>query len=107
MAAYTNEYSRLPNQIYERHNFKDADDSIAPLIEQIKTLQRQGMYDKINELVKSKENLSRYVFGAEHINAIDEEIRNLEIFALEKKTSTHYADVEPDNAVFNDVWIGD
>ena len=38
MAKYTNEYSKLPYQIMELHNYKDVDDSIAEIVNQIKSL---------------------------------------------------------------------
>ena len=42
MASYTNEYSRLPNEILTLHNYKDVDDTVAPYVNQIKILQAQG-----------------------------------------------------------------
>ena len=73
---YTNEYSKLPNQVMTRHKFKDVDNSVAPLINQIKTLQQQGNYKKVNEIIQDNiENLSQYFISAEYINAIDEENR--------------------------------
>lgn len=51
MATYTNEYSRLPNQIMDLHHYKDVDNSVAPLINQIKILQEQGKYDRVNEII--------------------------------------------------------
>ena len=105
---YTHEYSKLPDQIMERHYFKDVDNSIAPLINQIKTLQKQGEYDKVNEIIQNNvENLSQYFIGSDYINAIDEETRNLEIFALSKKQSIYFQTDEPDLAEQSDVWIGD
>ena len=53
MASYTNEYSRLPNEILTLHNYKDVDDTVAPYVNQIKILQAQGKYDKVNEIMKS------------------------------------------------------
>ncbi len=107
LASYTNEYSRLPEQIMERHYFKDIDNTIADLINQIKTLQAQGQYDRVNAIIKeNKENLAQYVIGSDYINAIDEEIRNLEIYAKSKKQSIYYEESEPEYAVHSDVWIG-
>ena len=93
---YTNEYSKLPNQVMTRHKFKDVDNSVAPLINQIKTLQQQGNYKKVNEIIQDNiENLSQYFISAEYINAIDEETRNLEIFAISKKQSIYFQTDEP------------
>ena len=42
MASYTNEYSQLPFQIMQRTYFKDVDNSVAELVNQIKELQAKG-----------------------------------------------------------------
>jgi hypothetical protein len=106
MASYTNEYSRFPDKIMERHYFKDVDNSISSLVNQVKTLQSQGKYDKVNEILKNNTaNLSQYILSAEYINAIDEEIRNLQIYAKNKKQSIFLTDDEPEDAVLGDVWI--
>ena len=106
MANYTNEYSRLPYQIMELHNYKDVDDSIAEIVNQIKSLQSQGLFNQANRLVENnKDVLGRYVFSVEAFNAIEEETRNLEIMCKEKKQSIYYNE-EPSNPALYDVWIG-
>ena len=105
MANYTNEYSKLPYQIMELHNYKDVDDSIAEIVNQIKSLQSQGLYNQANRLVENnKDVLGKYVFSVEAFNAIEEETRNLEIMTLEKKQSVYYNEI-PENLALNDVWI--
>lgn len=104
---YTNEYSKLPEQIMERHFYKDVDNSVANDINQIKQLQMQCEYDKVIEILSNRPDLRRYVFGAENMNAIDEEIRNLEIFSKVKKQQIFFENEEPEFAVDQDVWIGD
>ena len=105
MANYTNEYSKLPYQIYEPHNYKDVDDTVAKYVNEIKRLQSQGLYDQANRLVENnKDVLGSYVFSVEAFNAIEEETRNLEIMCMEKKQSIYYND-EPSDPILNDVWI--
>ena len=106
---YTNEYSKLPFEIMERHYFKDVDDSVAPLIEKIKYLQSEGKYNKVNEIIKNRPDLAQYCFGSDYINAIDEETRNLEIYAKSKKQSIYYQSEEPSDDIsdISDVWVGD
>ena len=105
MARYTNEYSKLPYQIMELHNYKDVDDNIAEIVNQIKSLQSQGLFNQANRLVENnKDVLGRYVFSVEAFNAIEEETRNLEIMCKEKKQSIYYNE-QPDNPVLYDVWI--
>ena len=105
MAKYTNEYSKLPSQIMELHNYKDVDDSIAEIVNQIKSLQSQGLYNQANRLVENNNDvLGKYVFSVEAFNAIEEETRNLEIMCKEKKQSIYF-EQEPDNPEKNDIWI--
>lgn len=105
MANYTNEYSKLPYQIMELHNYKDVDDNIAEIVNQIKNLQSQGLFNQANRLVENnKDVLGKYVFSVEAFNAIEEETRNLEIMCKEKKQSIYY-DEQPSNPALYDVWI--
>ena len=105
MAKYTNEYSKLPYQIMELHNYQDVDNSIANTINEIKRLQSMGLYDEANVYIESNKNvLGKYVFSVEAFNAIEEETRNLEIMTLEKKQSVYYNEI-PENLALNDVWI--
>ena len=104
---YTNEYSQLPYKIMGRHYYKDIDNSVANEVNQIKELQAQQQYDKVNEILANRPDLKQYVMGSDGINAIDEETRNLEIFAMSKKQQIYYLDVEPEFAVEQDIWIGD
>lgn len=104
MASYTNEYSKLPQEILTLHKFKDVDNTVAPLVNQIKILQAQGAYDKVNEIIKEYPNLQPYIFGAENWNALEEETRNLEIMTKSKKQQIFYQEDEPDGGECN-VWI--
>ena len=105
MARYTNEYSKLPLQIMELHNYKDVNDSIAEVVNEIKELQSKGLYNQATRVIENnKDVLGKYVFSVEAFNAIEEETRNLEIMTLERKQSIYY-NIEPDDPVANDVWI--
>lgn len=111
MAKMTNEYSRFPNQLLATHTFRDVDDYVASQIQQVKALQAQGRYADAAALVKTLYDqygnpLSDYVINAEYANAIDEETRNLEIYAMRSKQCIYYAPVEPQTAMTEDVWIG-
>lgn len=105
MASYTNEYSSLPNEILTLHYFKDVDDTVASLVNQIKILQTQGAYDRVNTILAERPDLQPYIFGAENWNALEEETRNLEILAKSKKQQVFYQTEEPDGGECN-VWIG-
>lgn len=101
---YTNEYSRLPNQIMELHHYKDIDNTVANEVNQIKILQAQGQYNKVNEIIANNPNLKQYVFGVDDFNAICEETRNLEILTKSKKQCIYFQQNEPEGESSN-VWI--
>ena len=105
MASYTNEYSKLPTEILALHHYKDVDDTVASLVNQIKILQEQGAYDKVNAIIAERPDLQSYIFGAENWNALEEETRNLEIMTQSKKQQIFYQEDEPDGGTCN-VWIG-
>ena len=103
---YTHEYSQFPNKVMQRHNFKDADDSVANVINQINSLKNQGLYNQANRILEqNKDVLGQYALTSEHCNAIDEETRNLEIKALQVQQSIYIQTEEPDSAALGDVWI--
>ena len=104
MASYTNEYSKLPQELFTPHHFKDVDDTVAPLVNQIKLLQSQGKLNKVNEIIKNRPDLQPYVFGAENWNALEEETRNLEILTKSKKQQVFCQTEEPDGGDCN-VWL--
>ena len=70
MASYTNEFSKLPSEIMTRHYFKDIDNTVANEVNQIKILQAQGKYDKVNEIMKAHPELKPYIFSAEDAMAL-------------------------------------
>ena len=45
MASYTHEYSNFPTTIMEKSNYKDVDDTVAELINQLKTFQQNKDYN--------------------------------------------------------------
>lgn len=108
MSGYTHEFSQFPDQQLTRHHFKDADDSVASIINQIKTLQANGEYSRAAEFIELyKDTLGPYVLGSEYLNTIDEETRNVEIYAKAKKQQIFYQDEEPSETAWrDDVWLG-
>lgn len=108
MANYTHDYSAFPAQVMTRHNFRDADDSIASIINQIKILQAAGEYSRAASFIAAnKASLGPYVLGSEYLNTIDEETRNIEIYAMSRKQQIFYLSDEPDGDLIpSDVWLG-
>ena len=52
MTEYSREFSSFPHKKITRHNFKNVDDNIAPIINQIKSLQLQGLYNQAARIVQ-------------------------------------------------------
>lgn len=108
MATMTHEFSRFPEQTYALHNFlnvANAPDNVLDTIVQIKTLVANGSYSEAENLLDTnKEELAQYWVDADVINAIEEEIRNLEIYARSTHQAYYYQENEPD-ATEGDVWI--
>jgi hypothetical protein len=45
-SSYTHEYSNFPNSLIKQHHFRNADDSVASLINEITDLKMRGLYDQ-------------------------------------------------------------
>lgn len=108
MTAMTHEYSDFPNRVYALHNFENvasAPNDVIQIITNIKSLVAEGSFSAAVALLENNKSiLSPYWIDAEIINAIEEEIRNLEIYAKSQKQAYYYQDDEPD-AIEGDVWI--
>ena len=108
MAHMTNEFSHFPEQIYDLHNFldlKDAPESINIIVNQIKRYEAAGKFAEAAALLNdSRTALKPYFIDADVINAMEEELRNLEIYTKRKKQTIYYQNSEPDG-VAGDVWI--
>ena len=105
MATYTRQYSQFPGQIYTQHNFKDADDTVGALINVIKGYMASGNYTQAQFYMdQNKAILEPYVLNTEHINMIEEETRNIELYAMSRQQSVFYEN-EPGYPEINDVWI--
>ncbi len=104
--GYTHEYSNFPDELYTLHNYQDADDSVAPLINMIRMYMANGNYTQAKFYIEqNKEVLAPYLLNMETMNGLEEETRNLEIFAKVKQQSVYFSSEEPDEPEVNDVWI--
>ena len=105
---YTHEYSNFPDEIIELTNYRNVDDTIGDLINQIETLRSNGEYLQATDLIREHASqLRKYNLDTTTINALIEHIRNTQIRALDvvgQFLSTE--DVEPISKSANLVWIG-
>lgn len=106
-SSYTSEYSKFPHKVITRHNFRDADNSIANLINEINCYKQQGNFAIANKLMSENSNvLSHYTMDASTINTIEEEVRNAQIMVLQKHQCVYYDENEPEFCAVGDLWEG-
>lgn len=106
MAKYLNEFSNFPSKVISLHNFKNVDDTIAPIINQINSLRAQGLYNQAARIIQDNSDvLPQYIIDAVTIRTMFEEIRNSQIYAKQIQQSIFFSEEEPE-CQEGDVWIG-
>ena len=109
MLQTLHEYSKFPEQTYVPHNFKNVHEApaeIQAVISMIKDAIASGNTAKASRLLsENKLLISEYFIDADIINALEEEIYNLEIYAKSSVQALYYCTNKP-VAGNGDVWIG-
>ena len=107
MSQYENEFSNFPNKKITRHNFKNIDDNIASIINQINALRSQGLYNQASRIIENnKDILAQYVVDAVTFRTWEEEIYNTQRYAKKVQQQIYFDDEEPDYCEEDDIWIG-
>ena len=108
MAEYSREFSSFPSKKITRHNFKNVDDNIAPIINQINTLRTQGLYNQASRIVQDNfDMLSHYIVDAITFRTWEEEIYNTQKYARQVQQSIFFDESEEDfDGIEGDVWVG-
>lgn len=108
MANYENEFSNFPVQKITKHNFKNVDDSIADMINQINSLRAQGLYDQAANIIQNNfDKLSPYIVDAITFRIWEEEIYNTQKYARQVQQSLFFDEGEEDfDGLEGDVWLG-
>lgn len=108
MSQFEREFSNFPLKKITRHNFKNVDDTIAPVINQIKSYQSQGLYAKAATIIQNNfDILSHYIVDAISYRTWEEEIYNTQIYARQKQQSIYFDESEEDvDCIEGDVWVG-
>lgn len=108
MTEYSREFSSFPAKKITRHNFKNVDDNIAPIINQIKSLQLQGLYNQAARIVQDNfDVLSHYIVDAITFRTWEEEIYNTQKYAKQIQQSIFFDEDEEDfDGIEGDVWVG-
>lgn len=106
-SSYTHEYSQFPYNLITQHNFKDADNSITSLINEINGYKEKGDFESASKLsAENSELLKQYVMDATVPNTMEEEIKNVQTMALQKHQCVYFCDNEPEVCAVGDVWEG-
>lgn len=106
MSIYETEFSNFPNEKITKHNFKNADDSIADIIDQINDLRSQGLYNQASRIIQNNHDiLSGYVADATTFRTWEEEIYNTQKYAKQQQQIIYFDEEEPD-CIEGDVWVG-
>lgn len=108
MGQYENEFSNFPSKKITKHNFRNVNDGIANLINKIKHLQSQGLYEQAANLIQNnKETLSQYIVDAVTFRTWEEEIYNAQKYAKQIQQSIYFEENENDvDCLDGDVWVG-
>lgn len=108
MAEYEREFSNFPEKKITLHDFKNVDDTIASIINQITTLQVQGYYNQAARIIQNNfDILSHYIVDAITFRTLEEEIYNTQIYAKQVQQSIFFNETEEDfDGIEGDVWIG-
>ncbi len=108
MSQFEHEFSNFPSHKITPHHFKNIDDDIAPVINQIHSLRLQGMCEQAADIAyENQEALIPYVVDAITFNTWDEEIYNTQIYARQRQQVVHFDESEDDvDCLEGDIWIG-
>ncbi|MBD5551913.1 MAG: hypothetical protein HDQ96_12200 [Lachnospiraceae bacterium] len=105
---FEREFSNFPSKKITLHNFKNVDDNIAPVINQINSLRSQGLYVKAAQIIQNNfDILSHYIVDAITFRTWEEEIYNTQIYARNKQQTIFFDEYEEDfDGIECDVWLG-
>ncbi len=108
MAVYENEFSSFPSQKITKHDFKNVDDNIASVINQINTLRQQGLYNQASRIIEDNfDILSHYIVDAITFRTWEEEIYNTQKYARQVQQSIYFDEYEKNfDGIEGDVWLG-
>lgn len=108
MVEYSREFSSFPSKKITRHNFKNVDDNVASIINQIKSLRVQEKYNQAARIVQDNfDVLSHYIVDAITFRTWEEEIYNTQRYSRQVQQSIFFDETEEDfDGIEGDVWVG-
>ena len=106
MPAYENEFSAFPSKLITKHDFRNVDDNIAPIINQINSLREKGLYNQAARLIQAnKDVLPHYIVDAATFRTWEEEIFNAQKYAKLMQQIVYVEEDEPD-CLEGYIWLG-
>ena len=107
MAKFTHEYSNYPDEYITLTNYKNVNDTIGELINQINQYRNDGNYAAAQVLISDyATQLKPYNLDMSIINMMIEEIRNTQIKGKVAGQFLSIEEDEPDGVWDNFVWLG-
>ena len=107
MAKFTHEYSNFPDELITLVSYKNVNDTIGELINQINAYRLDGNYTAAQILIDDyASQLKQYNLDMTIINTFIEEIRNTQIKSRVAGQFLSIEEDEPDGVWDNFVWIG-
>lgn len=108
MAEYSREFSSFPSKKITKHDFKNVDDNIASIINQINSLRSQGLYNQAARIIQNNSDiLGQYIVDAITFRTWEEEIYNTQKYSRQKQQSIYFDENEDDfDGIEGDVWVG-
>lgn len=107
MSTFENEFSSFPEKKIIKHRFKNIDDNVASIINQINTIRSQGKFEKAAFIIQeNKDILSQYIVDAITFRTWEEEIYNTQIYAKQRQQIVFFDEEEPE-CLEGDIWISE
>ena len=108
MSDYEREFSNFPEQKITLHYFKNIDDNIASIINQINELRSQGLYNQAARIIQNNSDvLGQYVVDMITFRTWEEEIFNTQKYAKQRQQVIFFEESEDDlDCIYGDVWLG-
>lgn len=111
MAGYTQEYGdanglSFPDVYIDMPTFKDVDDAVGEIVNQIEEYKRQGKHEEAKNLISEKADLiADYLIDAKVINTWVEHLRNTQIYAKQVQQNIYIGE-KPAIVQYGDIRIG-
>lgn len=111
MAGFTQEYGdanglSFPDVYIDLPTFKDIDEEVSDLIDQIESLKTQGLKEELIAIMAANaEVLAQYIIDAKVVNTIVEHLRNTQVYSKQVQQNIYIGE-KPAVVQYGDIRIG-